>query len=92
VVQRAAGDAFRGRAIAVLGTVSMLGMTVGGPTLGWLADHLGPRASLEYGATLVLFGTATVVTLHLASSVAVRARVLEMWRVRVGRTVVDAAV
>jgi MFS family permease len=93
VVQRAAGDAFRGRAIAVLGTVSMLGVTVGGPTLGWLADHFGPRSSLEYGAALVLVGTAVVATVHLARSGAARARVVELWSARADRAtaVIDAA-
>jgi MFS family permease len=91
VVQHAAGDAFRGRAIAALGTVSMLGVTIGGPTLGWLADHFGPRASLQYGASLVLLGTAVVASVHLARGASVRARVVELWTARGDRAVVDAA-
>lgn len=64
VVQLAAGHAYRGRAIAVLGTVSMLGMTIGGPSLGWIADSFGGRASLQCGATIVLAGIVVVVLLH----------------------------
>lgn len=72
VVQRAAGDEYRGRAIAALGTVSMLGMTIGGPSLGWLADNLGARASLECGAVVVLAGTAIVALVHQARTAVVR--------------------
>ncbi len=53
VVQLAAGDALRGRALAILGTTSMIGATLGAPTLGWTADHAGARASLELGSVVV---------------------------------------
>lgn len=75
VVQLAAGDAYRGRAIAVLGTVSMLGMTVGGPALGWMADRFGGRVSLECGAAIVLAGIAIVAVLHRVRDADLLARV-----------------
>jgi MFS family permease len=58
VVQLAAGDAHRGRAIAAFGTVSMLGVAIGGPLLGGLADRFGGRLTLQLGGLGVL--TATV--------------------------------
>jgi predicted MFS family arabinose efflux permease len=54
VVQTASGDAHRGRTLALLATVSMLGATAGAPTLGWLCDHIGGRVSLELGGVVVL--------------------------------------
>jgi predicted MFS family arabinose efflux permease len=58
-VQLAAGDAQRGRVIALFTTMAMLGATAGAPTLGWLADHYGARASLAAGGLVVLLGCAT---------------------------------
>jgi MFS family permease len=60
VVQLAAGDVYRGRMLGLLGTVSMLGASAGGPTLGWVADRFGGRASLQLGALAVLAGIGVV--------------------------------
>jgi MFS family permease len=76
VVQLAAPDGHRARVVALLGTVSMLGATAGGPTLGWMADRLGGRASLGLGALVVIAGTAVVTT------VVQRARLREIGSLR----------
>jgi MFS family permease len=59
-VQIAAGDAHRGRVVALFASAVMLGTTVGAPLLGWLADTQGGRTSLAVGG-VVVFGAATVV-------------------------------
>ena len=55
-VQLAAGDAHRGRVIALFTTMAMLGASAGAPTLGWLADHYGARVALALGGSVVLCG------------------------------------
>lgn len=76
VVQLAVDDTHRARSIAVLSTASMLGTTAGGPALGWLADHLGARASLGLGSMAVLAATLGV------AAVAQRSRIREDGLVR----------
>ena len=53
-VQHHAPGAVRGRILAVQGLVSALASLVGAPTLGWLADSLGPRAALEAAGCVVV--------------------------------------
>jgi MFS family permease len=58
LVQLRAEPAYRGRVMA-LWTVAFLGTTpVGGPIIGWIGEHVGPRYGLATGATSCLVAAA----------------------------------
>jgi MFS family permease len=50
----------RGRALALLAVTSTAGTTVGGPMLGWSAQHLGARASLLAGGAVCVVATVAI--------------------------------
>jgi MFS family permease len=56
LLQLAAPTAFRGRVMALWSVVYLGSTTVGGPIVGWVSEHAGPRAGLGLGA-LATFAT-----------------------------------
>jgi MFS family permease len=56
LLQLASPAAMRGRVMALWSVVYLGSTTVGGPIVGWVSEHAGPRAGLALGAV------ATVVT------------------------------
>lgn len=48
-VQIGAGEAMRGRVLALYGLVFIGGTPIGAPIIGWLGQHVGPRSSLVVG-------------------------------------------
>jgi MFS family permease len=70
LVQLRSDPMYRGRVMA-LWTVAFLGTTpVGGPIIGWIGEHLGPRYGLATGATSCLVAAAYG-ALHLRRRAAV---------------------
>jgi len=49
-MQLATDPAMRGRVMAMRLAVALGGTPIGAPTVGWVADHFGPRWSLGVGA------------------------------------------
>lgn len=56
-VQLTVAEAFRGRALAVVGLVGMAGSAVGAPLLGFLADVIGARGALLTGGAVAAAAT-----------------------------------
>lgn len=54
VVTLGVDEVVRGRALALLGVMSTAGVTIGGPLLGWSAQHLGGRATLVAAGSISL--------------------------------------
>lgn len=50
LMQLSADPAMRGRVMAIYMAIFMGGTPLGGPVVGWVADHFGPRWSLGVGA------------------------------------------
>lgn len=65
VVALRVDEAYRGRALALLGLASMTGATLGAPLLGWAAQHFGARLALAGRGALSL-AIAVAVGLVLA--------------------------
>jgi MFS family permease len=63
IVQTAAPDALRGRVISIYLTVFIGSGAFGGPLVGYLSEHLGPRQAL---------GTAGIVSMAAAAALAAR--------------------
>jgi MFS family permease len=61
-VQLGAGPAMRGRVMALYGLVFLGGTPVGGPLIGWLAQHYGPRSGLLVGGFASLLVSVVVGT------------------------------
>lgn len=58
-VQHLAPGALRSRVLAVQGLVASVASLIGAPTLGWLADHLGARATLALAGTTAFLAVTT---------------------------------
>jgi len=58
IVQVLAGPTYRGRVLAIQSMVFLGSTPIGGPIIGWVADELGPRASLTLGAVACLVAAA----------------------------------
>jgi MFS family permease len=56
LLQLAAPTAMRGRVMAIWSVVYLGSTAVGGPIVGWVSEHAGPRAGLALGA-LATFAT-----------------------------------
>ena len=54
LVQISTEPGMRGRVVALLLAVALGGTPIGAPTVGWIADHLGPRWAMGASATAVL--------------------------------------
>jgi MFS family permease len=67
-VQLGVDPAVRGRVVALYFVLFVGTNPVGGPLLGWVAEHLGARASIWLGGivTLLTAGSALAVRLHMA--------------------------
>ncbi|WP_233384164.1 MFS transporter [Methylobacterium sp. C25] len=65
-IQLGTEPAMRGRVMAILIAITLGGTPIGGPLVGWVADHLGPRWALAVGATAGLLA-ALVGLLQLSS-------------------------
>jgi MFS family permease len=65
-VQLGAGEAMRGRVLALYALVFVGGTPVGAPLIGWLGEHVGPRS------TLVVGGLASLVVSVLAGYLLLR--------------------
>lgn len=48
-VQLGAGEAMRGRVLALYALVFVGGTPIGAPLIGWLGEHVGPRSTLVVG-------------------------------------------
>ncbi len=83
IVQLGAGEAMRGRVMALYGRVVLGGTPFGGPLMGWLGEHVGPRSSLVAG------GGVSMLTAMAVGAVLLRAdgRPLRTYRPRLRRTV-----
>lgn len=57
-LQLTSEDAMRGRVMAMYSVVIVGSSPLGGPLLGWIAEHLGPRAGLEAGGIAALAAVA----------------------------------
>lgn len=64
IVQLAAGPAMRGRVMALYMAVFMGGTPVGSPTIGWIGDAFGARATIFAGAVMA-FLVAIAATMSL---------------------------
>jgi MFS family permease len=64
-VQTSTEPAMRGRVIAILLAVIAGGTPIGGPIVGWIADHFGPRWALGVGSASGLLA-AVVAIIYLA--------------------------
>ncbi|HLF70421.1 MAG TPA: MFS transporter [Actinomycetota bacterium] len=53
-LQLTSEDAMRGRVMAMYSVVIVGSSPLGGPLLGWIAEHLGPRAGLQAGGIAAL--------------------------------------
>ena len=72
-VQLAAGDAIRGRVMSVYLLVFIGAGAIGGPLIGWLDQHLGPRTGMLISGLVPAIATA-VVALKLARDTNTRLR------------------
>jgi len=77
LVQTTTTPAVRGRVMSVYLMVLLGGQAIGGPTVGWLVDHIGAReAMLGCGAIVALVATAAGLAMarrsHLTLEVSVR--------------------
>jgi MFS family permease len=50
IMQLSTEPSMRGRVMAIRVGVTLGGMTIGAPIVGWVANHFGPRWSLLLGA------------------------------------------
>jgi MFS family permease len=60
-VQTSTEPAMRGRVIAILLAVIAGGTPIGGPIVGWIADHFGPRWALGVGAASGLLAAVAAI-------------------------------
>lgn len=60
VLQTRCAPTMRGRILALSAVVLVGSTAVGGPIIGWLAEHLGPRWGLGVGAAAALIAGAVV--------------------------------
>lgn len=58
LMQLTTEPAMRGRVMALRVAIVLGGTPVGAPTVGWVADHLGPRMALGVGAVAALLTAA----------------------------------
>jgi MFS family permease len=74
IVQLSAGEAIRGRVMALYSLVFLGGTPLGAPVIGWLAQHFGPRSGLILGGLASVLATViiTALLLRTASRDAVR--------------------
>jgi len=72
-VQLAAGDSIRGRVMGVYLLVFIGSGAVGGPLIGWLDEHLGPRTGMLISGLVPAVATA-LVAMKLARLAHVRVR------------------
>jgi MFS family permease len=72
-VQLAAGDSIRGRVMGVYLLVFIGSGAIGGPLIGWLDEHLGPRTGMLISGLVPALATA-VVALKLARDSDLRLR------------------
>ena len=54
MVQLLAGAEYRGRVLAIQAMVFLGSTPIGGPTIGWISQTLGPRAGIAIGAIACL--------------------------------------
>ncbi|MCB1031526.1 MAG: MFS transporter [Acidimicrobiales bacterium] len=66
MVQLLAGAEYRGRVLAIQAMVFLGSTPIGGPTIGWISETLGPRAGIATGAIACLaaagYGTRNLQT------------------------------
>ncbi|MFD6529538.1 MFS transporter [Streptomyces sp. NPDC060184] len=62
-VQSEVTDAMRGRVMAIYTVVSMGGAPIGGPAIGWVAQHAGVRWGLASGAAVAVLSALAVALL-----------------------------
>jgi MFS family permease len=60
-LQLAAGEALRGRVMALYSVVFLGSTPIGAPLVGWLAETVGPRAGLVLGGVAALLAAAIAV-------------------------------
>jgi MFS family permease len=53
-LQLTASDAMRGRVMALYGVIFLGSNPIGGPVMGWLAQHTSPRLAIGVGAAVAL--------------------------------------
>jgi MFS family permease len=63
-LQLAAGDALRGRVMALYSVVFLGSTPIGAPLVGWLAEAAGPRAGLMVGGVAALTAAAGAWLVH----------------------------
>jgi MFS family permease len=66
--QLASSPEMRGRVMALYGLVFLGSTPIGGPLVGWISQHLGPRYGMAIG------GVATIASASVAGSVLLRQR------------------
>ena len=67
-VQLGAGEAMRGRVLALYALVFVGGTPFGAPLIGWLGEHVGPRSTLVVGGLGSLVVSVTVGYLLMRST------------------------
>jgi MFS family permease len=72
-VQLAADDSIRGRVMSVYLMVFIGGGAIGGPLVGFLDEHLGPRAGMLISGLVPAIVTA-LICMHLARLADIRLR------------------
>jgi MFS family permease len=72
-VQLAADDSIRGRVMSVYLMVFIGSGALGGPLVGWLDEHLGPRAGMLISGLVPAIATA-LVAMRLARLADIRLR------------------
>lgn len=60
LLQRRCSPAMRGRVTAMSAMVVLGGLPIGGPIIGWVCDHAGPRAGLAVGSGAAVLATALI--------------------------------
>ncbi len=86
IVQLGAGEEMRGRVMALYGLVFLGGTPFGGPLMGWLGQHVGPRSSLVVGGAVSMLFAMGVGWVLLRSD----GRPLRTYRPRLRRAVATA--
>jgi MFS family permease len=72
LLQLAAPSAMRGRVMALWSVVYLGSTALGGPIVGWVSEHAGPRAGLALGA-LAAFATGACLLMVAPGEAAPRA-------------------
>jgi MFS family permease len=78
-LQLGVDDAFRGRVMAMFVLVFLGTTPVGGPMIGFLSQHFGPRVGIWGGGLVCLVATAAALAWHLHRS---GERIRVQWRPR----------